>query len=245
MPLDDLNVKVAALNAASEGLEASEILRLARAEIPQLAMVSSFGAESVVLLHLMAQIDRDWPVLFIDTELLFPETLAYQETLASTLGLANIRRHAPDAAIIAAADPNGDLYQVNPDACCDLRKTRVLDAALEPFSGWVTGRKRHQTRERADLPVFEIEDGTGRIKVNPLAAWGPGEAGRYILRNNLPRHPLVAQGYASIGCAPCTSKVAEGEDPRAGRWRGLDKQECGIHLVNGRFVRIGAEEAAS
>ncbi|MEZ5686814.1 MAG: phosphoadenylyl-sulfate reductase [Paracoccaceae bacterium] len=245
MPLDTLTGKVAALNARAEGLEAAAILRLARAEIDGLAMVSSFGAESVVLLHLMAEIDRDWPVLFIDTEMLFPETLAYQNTLAAELGLRGIRRHAPDAAALAAADPQGDLHRANPDACCDLRKTRVLETALAPFAGWVTGRKRHQTRERADLPVFEIEEGTARIKVNPLANWAPGEAGRYILRHNLPRHPLVAQGFPSIGCAPCTSKVAAGEDPRAGRWRGLDKQECGIHLVNGRFVRIGAEEAVS
>ncbi|MDV7271234.1 phosphoadenylyl-sulfate reductase [Thioclava sp. A2] len=238
---ETLKGKLLGLNDDMETRSALAVIETARAEIPGLAMVSSFGAESVVLLHLMAQVDRSIPVLFIDTEMLFPETVDYQQTLAETLGLTDIRRILPDAAEIAAQDPSGELHRTDPDACCDLRKTRTLERALADFDGWITGRKRHQTANRATLPIFEEEEGAPRIKVNPLANWERGAAGRYILKHNLPRHPLVAQGFASIGCAPCTSKVAEGEDPRAGRWRGFEKQECGIHIVNGRFVPMRAQ----
>ncbi|MFP4328097.1 MAG: phosphoadenylyl-sulfate reductase [Paracoccaceae bacterium] len=205
----------------------------------RVAIVSSFGAESVALLHLVALVARDTPVLFIDTEMLFAETLAYQADLAERLGLRDLRVIRPDPAERAAEDAEGTLHRSDPDACCALRKTRPLARALEGFDGWITGRKRFQGATRATLDFFEAEPGTGRIKVNPLCHWAPGDLRAYIEENRLPRHPLVAQGFPSIGCAPCTSRVAEGEDPRAGRWRGQDKQECGIHIVNGRVVRQG------
>ena len=144
------------------------------------------------------------------------------------------------ASDITEHDPDGTLHQRDTDACCTLRKTAPLQKALSPFSSWITGRKRYQSGRRASLDFFEVEDGTDRIKVNPLARWSPEDIQEYMIENRLPRHPMVAQGYPSIGCAPCTSKVEDGEDPRAGRWRGEDKDECGIHFVNGKMVRGGA-----
>lgn len=233
-----LAAKVDALNARYRHHSATAVMQGALQEAGHIALVSSFGAESVVLLHMAAVADRSTPVLFIDTEMLFTETLVYQTEVAERLGLSNVRIIRADD--IAARDPDGTLHRSNPDACCALRKTEPLNKALLPFDGWITGRKRFQSGKRAALDFFEVEDGTGRIKINPLAHWAPEDVRAYMDENRLPRHPLVAQGYPSIGCAPCTSPVAEGEDPRAGRWRDQNKDECGIHFVNGKMVRIGA-----
>ncbi len=143
-----------------------------------------------------------------------------------------------------ARDPDGVLHQSDPDACCALRKTRPLAAALAPFDGWITGRKRFQGGARATLDFFEPDPDGNRIKINPLAHWDRGDVQDYIVNNRLPRHPLVAQGFPSIGCAPCTSRVAEGEDPRAGRWRGSAKTECGIHFGANGVIRRSEEDAA-
>ena len=238
-----LTLRVEALNAEMRHHSATDVLRAAVQAVPKLALVSSFGAESVALLHLASMVKRDLPVLFIDTEMLFAETLVYQQELSERLGLRNVQ--IIRAADIAAEDPDNTLHQRDTDACCALRKTRPLQAALQGYDGWITGRKRFQNGARAALPFFEVETPAGaapRIKVNPLAHWQPGDINDYITENRLPRHPLVAQGYPSIGCAPCTSPVAEGEDPRAGRWRDSDKEECGIHFVDGKMVRTGAKQ---
>ena len=202
----------------------------------RVALVSSFGAESVVLLHLVASVAPDVPVLFLDTEMLFPETLAYQLRVAETLGLSDIRRITPSTEDVTARDPEGRLHKTDPDACCTLRKTEPLERALAGFDTWITGRKRFQGGAREALPVFET-DGAGRTKINPLAPWRPEDIRDHLHDHHLPRHPLVAQGYASIGCAPCTAPVGEGDDTRAGRWRGSDKTECGIHFTNGQSAR--------
>lgn len=237
--LDALRARVATLNARYRHHGATAVLEgaLRDPEAGRIAMVSSFGAESVALLHLVAMVDRSVPVLFIDTRLLFAETLAYQREVAERLHLTDLRILRTDEATLAQRDPYGGLRLGDPDACCALRKTQPLEAALDGFDGWITGRKRYQAATRAAMEFFELEEATGRIKVNPLAHWGPEDVRTYMEENRLPKHPLVAQGYPSIGCAPCTSKVAPGEDPRAGRWRGQDKQECGIHFVDGRPVR--------
>jgi phosphoadenosine phosphosulfate reductase len=209
--------------------------------VGRIAMVSSFGAESVVLLHLVAVVDPTTPVLFIDTQMLFPETLDYQQEVAHRLGLTDVRviRAAEDE--VASEDPYGALHLSNTDACCDLRKTRPLEKALSGFDAWITGRKRFQAGSRAALEFFENEEDK-RIKVNPLAHWEKSDVQDYLINNRLPKHPLIAQGYPSIGCRPCTSKVKPGEDERAGRWRGTQKEECGIHMVDGKMVRIGAQQ---
>jgi phosphoadenosine phosphosulfate reductase len=237
--------RVAELNRAYAGAPAVEILARVLADHPgRAATVSSFGAESVVLLHLLAQVDRSAPVLFLDTEMLFPATLDYQQEVAATLGLTGVQVIRPDRTAAFDRDPEGDLHRRDPDLCCHLRKTEPLGAALRGYTAWMTGRKRHQTRERAVLEVFETDD-ADRLKVNPLAGWSTADVRAYIESHGLPRHPLVRDGFLSIGCAPCTSRVAPGEDARAGRWRGHGKEECGIHIVDGRYVRTARSEAAN
>ncbi|WP_121063706.1 phosphoadenylyl-sulfate reductase [Chachezhania antarctica] len=238
----ELVARVAALNDSYRHHSATAVMRGALKEAENLALVSSFGAESVVLLHLAAVHDRKVPVLFIDTQMLFQETLDYQTEVAERLNLQNVHVIRADEQERAYEDPDNTLHQFDTDACCDLRKTRPLERALSHYDGWITGRKRFQSGKRATLDFFEVEPGSGRIKVNPLAHWAPDDVKAYMDENRLPRHPLVAQGYPSIGCAPCTTPVAPGEDPRAGRWRGSNKDECGIHFVNGKMVRIGADQ---
>ncbi|WP_136635037.1 phosphoadenylyl-sulfate reductase [Pseudooceanicola onchidii] len=232
--------RVAALNDRYRHHGATAVLEgaLRDPEAGRIALVSSFGAESVVLLHLVAMVDPSTPVLFIDTQMLFQETLDYQHELAERLHLRDLRVVRANPLELAKEDPDDTLHQFNTDACCDLRKTRPLQKALDQFDGWITGRKRFQSSTRSALEFFEA-DGPHRIKVNPLAHWMPDDVRAYMEENRLPKHPLVARGYPSIGCAPCTSPVAPGEDPRAGRWRGEDKNECGIHFVNGKMVRGG------
>lgn len=234
----ETRARAEALNARFRHHSATSVMEGALREAGDIALVSSFGAESVVLLHMAALIDRAAPVLFIDTEMLFTETLVYQTEVTERLGLSNVR--IIRAADIAARDPDGTLHQRDPDACCDLRKTQPLQTALSGFDGWITGRKRFQSDGRAALEFFEPEPGTGRLKINPLAHWARDDVRAYMDENRLPRHPLVARGYPSIGCAPCTSPIAEGEDERAGRWRATNKEECGIHFVDGKIVRTGA-----
>ncbi len=195
----------------------------------KIAMVSSFGAESVVLLHLVSLIKPQTPVIMIDTEMLFPETLEYQAELAKKLKLQDVRIIKAKPEDIAAIDPDGTLHQSDPDACCGLRKTAPLHDALEGFDAWITGRKRFQNGQRTALELFET-DTDHRFKINPLAHWRAQDLTAYMENNALPRHPLVAKGYPSIGCAPCTSPVKSGEDARSGRWRGQEKVECGIHF---------------
>jgi phosphoadenosine phosphosulfate reductase len=195
-----------------------------------LASVSSFGAESAVLLHLIASVDPTVPVLFLDTGKHFAETLEYRDLLAERLGL-NLVVLTPDAADLAAKDETGLRWSYDPDGCCEIRKVRPLEKALAGFDASFTGRKAFQAATRANLPRFEVDtsDAQGRLKINPLIDWSADDINAYFAAHDLPRHPLIAQGYPSIGCSPCTTQVAPGEDPRSGRWKGWDKTECGIH----------------
>ena len=197
----------------------------------QVALVSSFGAESAVLLHLVAQVAPATPVLFLDTGKHFPETLAYRDELVAHLGLTNLVVLQPAETDLRSRDESGLRWSYDPDGCCEIRKVRPLAAALAGFDASLTGRKAFQSQTRANLPRFEIDlsDGAGRLKINPLIDWQAADLADYIARHDLPPHPLVAAGFPSIGCSPCTSQVAPGEDPRSGRWKGWDKTECGIH----------------
>lgn len=235
-PLRQLGIM--SLNGMFDEMDGVAVLRQAVELLPDdLAIVSSFGADSVVLLHMVAQVDKGLPVYFLETGKHFPETLAYVETLRDRLGLSNLRVLHPDAKDLARFDPEGTLWETDPDSCCHIRKTEPLDAAMAGFGGWVTGRKRYQTSERGVLPHFELTS-DDRIKVNPLAYFSDADVTAYKTTHGLPEHPLFAKGYKSIGCAPCTTIVAEGEDPRAGRWRGLNKKECGIHFdFNGAIAK--------
>ncbi len=195
------------------------------------AVVSSFGAESAVLLHLIASVDPATPVLFLETGKHFPETLAYRDLLIARLGL-NVVNLVPDAEALRRRDESGLRWSYDPDGCCEIRKVQPLAKALVDLDATITGRKGFQSATRAGLPRFEIDrsDSQGRLKINPLADWNSEILAAYFAEHGLPVHPLVAQGYPSIGCSPCTSKVAAGEDPRSGRWRGWEKTECGIHV---------------
>ncbi|MHA3914645.1 phosphoadenylyl-sulfate reductase [Halovulum sp. GXIMD14793] len=226
------------LNSRYETSTPEDILRDALTTFRgQIALVSSFGAESAVLLHLVAQIDPGMPVIMLETGMLFPETLEYQQRLSQQLGLTDVRLIRPDEGALKQRDPYDALRLSNPDACCDLRKVEPLERALSGFAVTITGRKRFQSGPRARMPLFELED-HGRMRINPLKDWAGPQLSQYLDQHDLPRHPLVAKGYPSIGCAPCTTKVAAGEDARAGRWRGTDKIECGIHLTpEGRLER--------
>jgi len=225
------------LRLAFAGARPQDVLAGAYAEFPgQVALVSSFGADAAVLLHMASEIDRDFPVLMIETLMLFPETLAYQQELAAHLGLRNVRNIYPSPAEVMAEDADGALHRRDPDACCDLRKVRPLDRALARWPVTISGRKRFQAATRSAIDVFEAD--ADRLRVNPLATWTAADVRDYMAEHALPLHPLVARGYPSIGCAPCTTAVRPGEDPRAGRWRGLDKVECGIHFgPDGRIRR--------
>jgi phosphoadenosine phosphosulfate reductase len=198
----------------------------------RIAAVSSFGAESAVLLHLIASVDPSVPVLFLDTGKHFPETLAYRDEIVVRLGLTNLINLTPDAEVLAKKDESGLRWSYDPDGCCEIRKVLPLARALDQFDSSFTGRKGFQSATRAGLPRFELDqtDLAGRLKVNPLVDWSSDQIQSYFAATGLPPHPLVAQGYPSIGCMPCTSKVAPGEDPRSGRWKGWDKTECGIHV---------------
>jgi len=218
-----------ALNAQLREAHPSDVLRVAMAEFGgRLALVSSFGTESAVLLHLAAQIDPNVAVLFLDTGHLFGQTLDYRKSMAAQLGLTNVRDHRPQYQDLATKDPSADLYKASTDACCEIRKVLPLARALEGFDAWITGRKRFHGGDRLRLPV--VEEADGKVKFNPLANWSKAELDAYVKQHDLPSHPLQAFGYPSVGCWPCTQPATEGDNVRAGRWAGSDKTECGIHV---------------
>lgn len=238
------DLEIVALNGMFDEQDTLGVIRYALEELlpgEPLAVVSSFGADSAVLLHHIAQVDPHKEVLFLETGKHFVETLEYVETIKQRFGLTNIRFLEPDAADLKRFDPHGTLWETDPDSCCHIRKTEPLKGALDQYAGWITGRRRHQTQERGVLPHFELTSDV-RIKVNPLAYWTYEDVKAYKAEHDLPEHPLVQHGYRSIGCAPCTSATREGEDPRAGRWRGLNKAECGIHFdFNGQIASPAAK----
>lgn len=232
--------RIEALRLTYGGARPQDVLAGVYAEFPgEVALISSFGADAAVLLHMVSEIDRDFPVLMLDTLMLFQETLDYQTSLCAHLGLTNVRNLRPAPADLAREDPDDTLHRRDTDACCDLRKVRPLDRALARFPVTISGRKRFQAASRAAIEVFEAHD--DRLRINPLASWSPQDIRAYMTGHALPLHPLVARGYPSIGCAPCTTPVRPGEDPRAGRWRDSDKIECGIHFsADGRVRRSAA-----
>lgn len=211
-------------------LSAHEIIERAAAELfpGELAAVSSFGADSAVLLHLIAKVDRHLPIIFLDTGKHFEETFDYRDALAADFGLTNIQVVTPDEAALARVDPTGKLHETNTDACCDVRKVEPMARGVEPYRAWFTGRKRFQASTRAALPAFEAVG--SRIRINPLARFTTADQADYMRQHALRENPLVAYGYLSIGCFPCTQPVQPGEDARSGRWAGHAKTECGIHL---------------
>jgi phosphoadenosine phosphosulfate reductase len=229
-PLFGDPIAASRLSEKFAALAPEKLLRLAIADLfpGRIALVSSFGAESAILLHMIAEIDTATPVLFLDTLHLFAETLAYRDALVERLGLTGLVTLTPAPEDLTKDDPENFLWARDPDRCCALRKVAPLAKALTRYDAWITGRKRFQATTRATLPLFE-SDGP-HIKVNPLASWTQTDITAYFEKHALPTHPLVAKNFLSIGCLPCTSSVRPGEDARAGRWRGRGKTECGVHL---------------
>lgn len=225
------SIDLKALNALYEGMSAQEVLRHAIETqfAGRITSVSSFGAESAILLHMIAEIDPSVPIIMLNTGKLFGETLRFRDRLQDKLKLTDIRTAFPHPDDLLAKDPKGGLWQSDTDGCCHIRKVLPQARAIEGFDALITGRKRFQTNTRAQMDIVE-RDADGRYRVNPLANWDLDQLKRYIETHNLPRHPLVKDGYLSIGCMPCTSKVEAGGDYRSGRWANSDKDECGIHL---------------
>ena len=223
--------KAEALDLALRSASPAEVIEAALKTVgrERLALVSSFGTESAALLKVMADVDPSIPVVFLDTGWLFEETLAYRDTLTATLGLTDVRSIKPLEETLRREDPDRELWFSDPDACCRIRKVEPLARALKPFSAWINGRKRFQGGARAEIPVVE-EDGN-RLKFNPFANVSREEIEAIYKLAKLPPHPLVASGYLSVGCMPCSSRTAPDEDTRSGRWRGLAKTECGIHTM--------------
>ncbi|UTW56850.1 phosphoadenylyl-sulfate reductase [Kordiimonas sp. SCSIO 12610] len=239
---------VAALNArfdgtAPEDIRPEAIIEAARDMLgDKFALVSSFGAESAVLLHLAAKVSKDIPVLFLDTGKLFGETKRYRDTLTEQLDLNSVITLTPDADDLETHDPKGILWNSNNNGCCYVRKVVPLNKALDGYYAWASGRKRFHGAGRAALPHFEASD--NRVKVNPLAFWNKDQVSQYMKDHDLPAHPLVAEGFASIGCMPCTDRVADGADVRSGRWKGKGKTECGIHLTLGENAKLASYESS-
>jgi phosphoadenosine phosphosulfate reductase len=230
LALTQQNKALTALQSRYDGLSGADLLRplMEREFHKRIALVSSFGTEAAVLLALAADVDPGIPVIFLDTGKLFGETLRYRDTLIKRLGLTDVRTIEPDSVELKKADPEGLLWQTSPDACCRVRKAIPLERAIGGFDAWISGRKRYQAITRAAIPALEL-DTDGRIKINPLADWSRDRIEAEFERRGLPHHPLEADGFLSIGCMPCTDRVAPGQDPRSGRWAGLNKTECGIH----------------
>ena len=229
MPLDTL---VSSLSLRHRVAQAQAAIQIARSEprLGKIALVSSFGAEAAVLLHLVARTEPDMPVLFLDTGKHFAQTLRYQKELSEDLGLRDLRVIKPDAQALAKHDPYGALHTHNASACCAIRKVAPLQNALGEFDGWITGRKRYQGGIRKGLELFEGDEATGKLKINPLAHWSLEDMRDYAQMHSIPPHPLLEEGFLSVGCAPCTSRATDSDNPRSGRWAGTNQSECGIHL---------------
>ncbi len=223
---EDLEARAAELETARP----EAVLRWAVNEFgSDIAMATGFGAEGCVLVAMLSKISRDTRVFYLDTDLLFPETYALRDQLAARYGV-RFERRATRLSLGEQAVEHGErLWERQPNLCCQLRKVEPLREVLKGLGAWVTAIRRDQSPERAGIRVIEQDEKYGLIKINPLAAWSAIEVWSYIARNEVPYNPLHNRGYPSLGCVPCTTPVQVGETPRAGRWRGINKTECGIH----------------
>lgn len=219
--LDLSDEEIAELNVEFERLPASKVIQWAVDNFaPHLAMTASMT--DAVLIDLATKVYPAIEVVFIDTGYHFPETLATVEEVRRHYGL-NLR-------MMTVARQEEELWQADPENCCSAVKVGQLDRALAGKLAWMSGLRRSEATTRVTAPII-ARDLRGLIKLNPIATWSDDDVDEYIATHDIIVNPLIGQGYPSIGCMPCTSPVAEGEDPRAGRWRGKDKTECGLHLA--------------
>lgn len=228
----------AAINTQLEGQPPFQVLRWAvKAFAPRLTLATAFNPEDLVLIDLVARHQLPVDLFTIDTGLLFPETLELWKRIESRYGIT-IRAVRPAQTVAQQAVTYGPkLWERSPDQCCALRKVAPLRDALLDFDAWITGIRRDQSPTRANAPIVSADPVTGLVKVSPLAAWSQDTVDAYLAERRVPVNPLHAQGYPSIGCAPCTARVEPGADPRSGRWAGAAKTECGLHWVDGKPVR--------
>lgn len=237
MTIETPDEKVSRLNAELRGKGPQDIIRAAIREFGRrVTYVSSFGAESAAMLSLIAEVEPTLPIVFIDTGMHFQQTLQYRDTLSAALGLTDVRTFHPVKDEVKAVDPKGVLNKTDPNACCEVRKVRPLAPALEGFEAWFTGRKRFHGGGRAHLPVVEFFE--GRYKINPLVELTQEDLQALVAERHLPPHPMVAEGYPSIGCWPCTARPVDPNDIRSGRWVGFTKEECGLHLKRQERPRV-------
>ncbi|MDR1988893.1 MAG: phosphoadenylyl-sulfate reductase [Acidobacteriaceae bacterium] len=217
--------------ATLEGKPVEQILQWAAEQYaPRISLACGFGMEGCVLIDVVARLSLPIDLFTLDTGLLFPETYALWSQLEAKYGLT-IRAVRPERTVEQQAVVEGPaLWTVDPDRCCELRKMQPLRQTLAPVDAWVSAVRRDQTPDRADLPVVGWDGRYGLVKVNPLVTWTSEDVRAYLKTRDVPYNPLHDRGYPSIGCAPCTTPVAPGEDPRSGRWRGREKKECGLHL---------------
>lgn len=237
MAIETPDEKVSRLNAELRGKGPQDIIRAAIREFGRrVTYVSSFGAESAAMLSLIAEVDPGLPIVFIDTGMHFQQTLQYRDTLSAALGLSDVRTFHPVKEEVKAIDPKGVLNKTDPNACCEVRKVRPLGPALEGFEAWFTGRKRFHGGARAHLPAVEFFE--GRYKINPLVELTQDDLKALVADRHLPAHPMVSEGYPSIGCWPCTVRPVDPNDIRSGRWVGFTKEECGLHLKRQERPRV-------
>ena len=194
----------------------------------KIAYVCSFGAESGVILHMISCIDKELPIIFLNTQKLFRETIDYRNKIIRHLSLKNVKEVFPNKKELESNDPKGLLWKKDPDLCCKLRKVEPLILNLKRYDAWISGRKSFQNHERASKSLIDAQE--GKIIISPLINWSQKQINEYFLANDLPRHPLIQDGYLSIGCENCTVKTSNNSNPRSGRWSGTGKTECGIHF---------------
>ncbi len=196
---------------------------------PHISLACSFGAEDVVLLDMLVKIRKDARIFYLDTGLLFKETYDVIERVKEKYGIQPEKYEAEITLEEMEEKYGPKLWETNPDECCRIRKVRPLEAALKDLKAWITGIRREQSPTRANAPVVTWDNRFGLVKINPLVAWTYDDVWNYIKDNDVPYNVLHDQNYPSIGCQPCTRPVHPGEDPRAGRWAGKEKTECGLH----------------
>jgi phosphoadenosine phosphosulfate reductase len=229
---------------AFAGLEARGLIAAVAKDFGRrAALLSSFGAESAVLLHMVSEVAPDLKIVFLDTEKLFLETLLYRDRLVAEFGLTNVKVWKPTLSDLAEHDSDGDLNKSNKDLCCNIRKTLPMNRAFYGVDAVISGRKRFHGALRSKLDYVSVQD--GRLKVEPLAGFSALDLQAYAIHHQLPSHPLKLQGYFSVGCIPCTTQGGDQNNPRAGRWAGIEKTECGIHFsANGEVIRTITRQAA-
>lgn len=218
------------ISSEFESASPEAVLRWAVEEYaPDLALATGFGVEGCVIVSMLSEIRPETRIFYLDTDLLFPETYALRDQLEARYGVHFERRATGLSLSEQAAEYGERLWERQPDLCCQLRKVEPLKEMLKGMRAWITGIRRDQSPARTQISPVEWDERFGLIKINPLARWSPRDVWNYVAKHNVPYSPLHDQGYPSIGCVPCTTPVQIGEVPRAGRWRGTAKSECGIH----------------